>query len=397
MLRRLCYPLLCVELLLPCLPSLLPRPVLPVYRWVHAEEVITRRKRISEFGHRELSQTLLAFATIGAMACTKLRAAVDARLTAGQWPSVPPQALVDYARASARLLKHQQTAGMVASAVWGADAAASSMLQQTCGAATHAVTQLDVRQIEQLLQAVRLAYGSSGSGSGDGSVPVVAQQLLGLVADVLRIRGFQGMHAGAVPPPSASTAAGGDGSQEGAVACRVLLLLAQLGHFSSAAASLLLSALLHPARKLLKGGQLSPEAAAALLRAYALAAPSGAAPAGATLQLAGLAAGAMERTAAAMPAAVAAQALVALTAAASQPPPPNSHPDPLIGPGMNAVKAACLALADRLAASGEGGGLGGRSLSRVLRPVALEELTVAMAQGGAAATGLTGHKLITML
>ena len=97
-------------------------------------------KRIAEYGHRELSQVLLSLETVGCSSGSGLRAAVDARLNArGEWPSVPPQAIVDYARSSALALRRRK----------GGDdpASASSMMQQACGAATHAVTSMDVRQI----------------------------------------------------------------------------------------------------------------------------------------------------------------------------------------------------------------------------------------------------------
>jgi hypothetical protein len=198
------------------------------------------------------------------------------------------------------------------------------------------VTHLDTRRLEVLLHCLVTAYGK-GSPAGAASAgaiglrpedtPSVVSHILGLVADVIRVRGLMQEGAGAVPtisPSSSSSSAatpfpalpkdpdaspatlalearrGFSDGGGGTTAARVVLVLARLGHLGkpsgSAASSSyfrprtsapppLLHALLESTERLLSGGKLSTEAALCLLQAYLLA-PQGAAPEGAAYSIA---------------------------------------------------------------------------------------------------------------
>ena len=370
---------------------------------MHAEQVAL--KRMSAYNHRDLSQVLLSLENVGASSGSSLRAAVDARLNAHrEWSEVPPQAIVDYARSSALSLRRQQQRG------GGADAdasASSSMMQQACSAATQAVTYLNMRQIEQLLQAVEVAYVRSGSGgSATAGMPNAVSHLLGMISDVLRIRGLEGQQAGAVPTPAAHTAASAASSgRSGDVdtSCRVLLHLLRLttdaGTSSSTSRAAMLESMHSSARKLLSQNALSPEAASNLLLAFALV-EAKAKRSGAEMQFVESLAGVIERGAVSMSLFSTARALTALLAFLGSPPLSQSS----LGKKGNvsgkqdqsreteAVQRTCRLLADRLATSAQSG----ESLSGLLSPLALESLRKAVKDGGSS-SGLSGHKLLGLL
>ncbi|GAX78005.1 hypothetical protein CEUSTIGMA_g5447.t1 [Chlamydomonas eustigma] len=309
--------------------------------WAHAEKMVMMR--MQKFSHAELSQVLLSLAYIGAPHGAALRQKVEEQLSAGAWAAVPPDAIIGFARAASCGLSRSPSHSYDS----GEEAVLSSFLQQCCHAATHLVTHMDSMQLLRLLTAVHEAYCRSGR-IHLGDVPRVVTTLLGLVSDVLRIRGFGQRQAGALPAPAWASSRQESHEDTSNQACKVLLLMHQLGHFkapkgggdlmSKRGSAALLQSMLEPARKLLEKRQLGAEAAAALLVVYEGAKDM--VPSSNVLQLAEQSAAVLEAGAMTLNMEVAVDALCAVI---------SLNP----GGSVEKLNKACAALADTITASGK--------------------------------------------